>query len=173
MIIISSLSLAKTLNSLDSVGIAGFSFDFGALDGKQAHVATAFNNFGTRAKNRMISPLMLLLAPTLPVLLKLPFGRTRVIQELKKDLTAIGTDLLDRVRREKEMGSALTAEKSIIGLLSKFGSQFEEAFNLSISQGRERRLGVAYDIRGDYSTDEHTLACRIYHYIDQSNMGTY
>lgn len=105
-------------NSLDSVGIAGFSFDFGALDGKEALVATAIDNFGKRSGNgTTVSPWMFLLAPVLPILLELPTARTRIVRELKQELSTIGTDLLNRVRKEMEMGNS--DDNSIIGLLSE------------------------------------------------------
>lgn len=106
-------------DSLDSVGIAGFSFDFGALDGKEALVAKAIDNFGKRTQNGLVvSPLMFLLAPVLPIILKLPIGRMRMGQDLRKELSAIGNDLLQKVRQENAMG--VSSDNSIIGLLSEF-----------------------------------------------------
>ncbi|KAH7921980.1 cytochrome P450 [Leucogyrophana mollusca] len=105
--------------SLDTIGIAGFSHDFGSLDGKHADVAEVFDSFSS-AKPSPLFGVILLLAPVFPWLVKLPNPRTRLVQKLNASMGAISNQLLARTRKEKEEGVIGThEEKSIIGLLIK------------------------------------------------------
>lgn len=64
-----------------------------------------------------------LLAPVLPILLRLPNKRKTLIKELRAAMGGIANELLERTRREKSLGysgNESGAEKSIIGLLSRF-----------------------------------------------------
>lgn len=73
-------------------------------------------SFGKNANNKpFISPLMFLVAPFMPILLKLPLGRIKLMQNLKADLATTGYELLERMRREKAMGNE--TDRSVIGLL--------------------------------------------------------
>lgn len=103
--------------SLDSVGIAGFSHDFGALQGKRSAVADLFDNLGT-LKPSPLTPFILMIAPVLPFLMKLPTKRGKLIKGLNVSMGAISDELLERTRREG-VAEDKYEEKSIIGLLSK------------------------------------------------------
>ncbi|KAH7923529.1 cytochrome P450 [Leucogyrophana mollusca] len=105
--------------SLDTIGIAGFSHDFGSLDGKHADVTEVFDSFSS-AKPSPLFAVFLLLAPVLPWLVKLPNPRTQLVRKLNASMGAISNQLLARTRKEKEEGvTEIHEEKSIIGLLIK------------------------------------------------------
>ena len=104
---------------MDTIGIAGFSHDFGTLDGKHSTVAQVFsalgNNPGTSAFNRILT----LLAQVFPIIVKIPTKRRVLTNKLNTAMSEISSDLLIRSRREKDMGVSDTeAGKSIMGLLS-------------------------------------------------------
>ncbi|KAJ7599667.1 cytochrome P450 [Mycena floridula] len=109
--------------ALDSIGLGGFSHDFGTLDGKQPLIATAMDGFGRSAKNAPpVTPLTVIGGNLLPILLSLPFGRSKLIARLKESLTAVGTDLVERVRKEQSMEGKHSSDKSVIGTLIKSSS---------------------------------------------------
>ncbi|KAG2151472.1 cytochrome P450 [Suillus clintonianus] len=110
--------------ALDTIGIAGFSHDFGSLDGKHASVTEVFDTFGNNppsAANQAIS----LLASAFPIITKIPSKRTKLIKKLNVTMGEISKDLLIRSRQEKDV-SERDEEKSIIGLLIKSESQGAE-----------------------------------------------
>ncbi|KAH7906851.1 cytochrome P450, partial [Hygrophoropsis aurantiaca] len=104
---------------LDTIGISGFSHDFGALDGKRSTVADVFASFA----NVKPSPLALaffLLGPIFPSLIKLPTARIRLTRKLSESMAQISKVLLARTRQEKEGNlNGGQEDKSIIGLLIK------------------------------------------------------
>ncbi|KAJ7600586.1 cytochrome P450, partial [Mycena floridula] len=64
--------------ALDSVGIGGFSHDFGTLDGKESLIASALESFGKKSGDApLVSQLMFVFAPVIPLLLELPIGQTK------------------------------------------------------------------------------------------------
>ncbi|KAF8838204.1 cytochrome P450 [Paxillus ammoniavirescens] len=109
--------------SLDTVGIAGFSHDFGSLDGKTTPVTDVFNSFGA-SQESALAAFLFLLSWTFPVLTKPPTSRTKLVQKLNQEMGEISNVLLTRTREEREarvMGDK--EEKSIIGLLIKSESE--------------------------------------------------
>ncbi|KAJ7600568.1 cytochrome P450 [Mycena floridula] len=107
--------------ALDSVGIGGFSHDFGTLDGKESLIASALESFGKKAGDApLVGQFMFVFAPVIPLLLKLPIGQTKKVRELKDNLSLVGQDLLQRMKREKSLDSSnYDTEKSVIGVLLK------------------------------------------------------
>ncbi|KAF4574399.1 hypothetical protein EYR40_005882 [Pleurotus pulmonarius] len=101
--------------ALDSIGIAGFSHNFGQLDGKDSDVAVAFNSLGGDDRN-IFTAFIFLLSPYFPFLATLPTKRNRVMRKLRQSLSNISDELLERTRKESQGG---VEEKSIIGLLIK------------------------------------------------------
>ncbi|OJA09904.1 hypothetical protein AZE42_06198 [Rhizopogon vesiculosus] len=102
--------------SLDGVGIAVLSHDFGALDGKDtdvAHVLNAFNSSVTDTAN------MVVLAQRFPSILKLPLPRVQFSQKLNLIVGNICHEMLARTRKEKETGGTEQGDKSCLGLLLK------------------------------------------------------
>ncbi|KAH7927044.1 cytochrome P450 [Leucogyrophana mollusca] len=117
--------------SLDTIGIAGFSHDFGSLDGKHASVTEVFDSFST-AKPSPLTSLVFIIGPVFPWLIKLPTLRKRMIARLNKSMGEISEVLLSRTRQEKEANANETKEeKSIIGLLIKAE---DEGAELHLSQ---------------------------------------
>ncbi|KAI1792527.1 cytochrome P450 [Ganoderma leucocontextum] len=104
---------------LDSIGIAGFSHDFGALDGKYSAVAEVFDAMG-HVKPGIITAMALFFGNIFPFLWRLPTETRRLQLKLNQCMEEIAVPLLESTRREmKGLGEAGKEEKSIIGLLIK------------------------------------------------------
>ncbi|KAF7331491.1 Cytochrome P450 [Mycena kentingensis (nom. inval.)] len=105
--------------ALDSVGIAGFSHDFGYLDGQSSPVTRAFEALQVLEVG-IASELVFILSAAFPLLLSLPTERMRQFWELRRSLNVIAERLLENTRKEKEgnVAEELT-DKSVIGLLLK------------------------------------------------------
>ncbi|KAJ6562392.1 cytochrome P450 [Mycena capillaripes] len=104
---------------LDSIGIAGFSHDFRSLDGEYSAVAAAFDALNFEGQG-IFSNLVFLLGTQLPFLAKLPSKRNRIQNNLRRSMTAIADELLEKTRREKKNHvSDETSDRSVIGLLLK------------------------------------------------------
>ncbi|KAG1849944.1 cytochrome P450 [Suillus subalutaceus] len=113
--------------SLDSIGIAGFSHDFGSLDGKRASVTEVFDTFGNNQKASAVNHVLLLLASAFPIITKIPNKRRNLVKKLGVVMEEISNDLLIRSRREKDVNmSGKDEEKSIIGSLIKSEGQDAE-----------------------------------------------
>ncbi|KAG2066952.1 cytochrome P450 [Suillus decipiens] len=114
--------------SLDTVGIAGFSHDFGSLDGKRSSVTEVFDSSGNN--NQQVSAankILFLLASAFPIIIKIPSKRTNLTEKLSVTMGEISNELLIRSRREKNVDmSGRDEEKSVIGLLVKSESQNTE-----------------------------------------------
>ncbi|KAG2096081.1 cytochrome P450 [Suillus discolor] len=106
--------------SLDTVGIAGFSHDFGSLDGKRVSVAEAFNTFGSNQPSA-VHKAFILLASVFPIILKMiPNKRQNLFKKLGITMEQISNELLIRSRREKDASMSQGGEEnSLIGLLSQ------------------------------------------------------
>ena len=101
--------------SLDSIGIAGFGHDFGALHGKRSTVEEVFDSFGTAPPMSMI---ILLLGQVIPILQKLPSTRVDMMKKLQDIMGEVSEQLLERSRKEKASGGGATdTSRSIIGSL--------------------------------------------------------
>ncbi|KAF9256569.1 cytochrome P450 [Marasmius fiardii PR-910] len=97
--------------ALDSIGIAGFSHDFGSLDGKPSGVVEAFESLGTAPPTRS-GRILFLLSFVFPWLFYVPTERTTKLLELRKSMNEIANEMLSKSRRVGE-------DNSIIGLLIK------------------------------------------------------
>ncbi|KAI9059020.1 cytochrome P450 [Trametes sanguinea] len=116
-----TIDVQKWMNhvSLDSIGIAGFSHDFGSLEGKYSSVADVFDKMGF-IKPNIISAFTIIFGNFFPILWKIPTPMRRLQQQLNKAMEEIATVLLENTRREmKGLGEKGHEEKSIIGLLIK------------------------------------------------------
>ncbi|KAG2127108.1 cytochrome P450 [Suillus clintonianus] len=102
--------------SLDSVGIAVLSHDFGALDGNDSDVAHVLNAFGSSPN---ASHNLVILAQNFPSILKLPWPRTQFAKKLSLIVGKICHEMLSRTRKENETGGAEQGDKSCLGLLLK------------------------------------------------------
>ncbi|KAG1842981.1 cytochrome P450 [Suillus subalutaceus] len=113
--------------SLDTIGIAGFSHDFGSLDGKRASVTKVFDTFGNNQQASTVNKVLRLLASPFPIITKMPTKRSNLMKKLSETMEEISNDLLVRSRREKDVNmSERDEEKSIIGLLIKSEGQDAE-----------------------------------------------
>ncbi|KAG9309800.1 cytochrome P450 [Chiua virens] len=109
--------------SLDTIGIAGFSHEFGALDGKRASVTEVFDMF-SGGGGSTVNLLLILLANALPWLVKIPTSHSKLVQRLNDTMGEISDELLSKSRKEKEAGTlGEREEKSILGLLIKAETQ--------------------------------------------------
>ncbi|KAF9237033.1 cytochrome P450 [Melanogaster broomeanus] len=116
--------------SLDIIGLAGFSHDFGSLDGKPALVTEVLDSFGASPSSALRVTLFLL-AEKFPILLKMPTAHIQSVIRLNHAMEEITNALLDRTRKEIEAG--VTGDKedqSIIGRLIK-GTSADSEYHLS------------------------------------------
>ncbi|KAG2096080.1 cytochrome P450 [Suillus discolor] len=112
--------------SLDTVGIAGFSHDFGSLDGKRVSVAEAFDTLGSNQPSA-VDTAVFLLASVFPIILKIPNKRQNLFKKLGITMEQISNELLIRSRREKDADMSQGGEEnSLIGLLIKSEGQDAE-----------------------------------------------
>ncbi|KAG1803010.1 cytochrome P450 [Suillus variegatus] len=102
--------------SLDSVGIAVLSHDFGALDGNDSDVGHILNAFGSSTS---FSSNLLILAQNFPFILKLPLPVIRFSLKFRLIIGKICHETLSRTRKENETGGAEQRDKSCLGLLSE------------------------------------------------------
>ena len=112
--------------SLDSIGLAAFGHDFGALHGEHGTVEEAFDMFGS-APPRIFDVIIGLLGPTFPFLLSLPTHRQRVIEKLNNALQGIAERLLDATRKEAQLDVIGDSSRSIIGTLSELACYLSRA----------------------------------------------
>ncbi|KAI6107178.1 cytochrome P450 [Pisolithus croceorrhizus] len=105
--------------SLDTIGLAGFSHDFGALDGKPASITRVFDTFGSSNRSA-INVGLFLLSQAFPLFSYVPTSRSKLFRDMQRTMQGISTELLARTRKEKEEGVLNGKEdKSIIGVLVK------------------------------------------------------
>ncbi|KAG2125473.1 cytochrome P450 [Suillus clintonianus] len=113
--------------SLDTIGIAGFSHDFGSLGGNRASVTEVFDTFGSNSRPSAVNQAFDLLATTFAIFTKFPTKRMKLFKKLGVTMGDISNDLLIRSRQEKDANMIeRDNEKSIIGLLLKSESQDTE-----------------------------------------------
>ncbi|KZT00685.1 cytochrome P450 [Laetiporus sulphureus 93-53] len=101
--------------SLDTLGIAGFTHDFGTLKGKHSSIAECFDALtGARTDFDL---LMAMVGLAFPTIVRVPSPLLRLFKKLDATIEEIATRLLDSSRKEKVGGAA--EDKSIVGLLLK------------------------------------------------------
>ncbi|KAF5339499.1 hypothetical protein D9758_016372 [Tetrapyrgos nigripes] len=115
--------------SLDSIGIAGFSHDFDSLSGQVSTVSDLFDTFaGLKPPpetflSRIFAPIGLilwLLGTIFPPILHVPTKESKMWQRIRSDTFEIAEILLEKTRKEKELGLVdKEGDKSVIGLLIK------------------------------------------------------
>ncbi|KAJ7683541.1 cytochrome P450 [Mycena rosella] len=111
--------VAAFVSRLDSIGIAGFSHDFRTLDGEYSAVAAAFDSLSFDGTG-LLSGLVLILGIQFPFLAHLPTARNRIMGNLRKTMSVIADELLEKTRREKKSHvTDETADRSVIGLILK------------------------------------------------------
>ncbi len=103
--------------SFDTIGTAGFGHEFGSLEGRQSDVKDMFELFGV-SPPQGLSLVLPLLAPVLPLLRMIPTGRKRLDKRLNDAMVAISAVLLQRSRKEKEIGETGTG-RTMMGTLGE------------------------------------------------------
>lgn len=105
--------------SLDTIGIAGFGHDFGALRGEHGLVEEALESFGTVPPRGPMNTILQLIGPLFPALLNIPTKRQVYIKNLHSTMQGIAEGLLDKTRKDAEAASFSVSSRSIIGALGK------------------------------------------------------
>jgi len=104
--------------SLDSIGLAGFSHDFGAIYGKKSAVTETFDAFSTTPPTKFFRFMFVVLGLVFPWFVNLPTARTQMSKKLNDAMAEIAEALLKRTRREKEQGgNEGEKDRSVIGAL--------------------------------------------------------
>jgi len=115
----------EALRSLDSIGLAGFSYDFGTLAHRPSKVADIFEAMG-KLKMTVFGLATFLLAPSFPLVLNLPTERNALSAEFKVAAGRICDTLMKRDAVDGERGEMKPLmdkdDKSILGLLGKVPS---------------------------------------------------
>jgi hypothetical protein len=104
---------------LDSIGIAGFSHDFGALRGKGSAIADVFNSFGL-LKFTFFQLLVFGLGGVFPILAYIPSPRRLLEKKFSLTAEGISRELLEKTRKEKEGTVEGKGDYSVMGRLSMF-----------------------------------------------------
>ncbi|KAI6030993.1 cytochrome P450 [Pisolithus marmoratus] len=90
--------------SLDTIGMAGFSHEFGSLDGKPATIQKVFSAFDTSAKQSFIDVAVVLFAEVFPVFSYIPVSCVQSLTDMQETLSGVAKKLLARMEKEKEEG---------------------------------------------------------------------
>ncbi|KZT22679.1 cytochrome P450 [Neolentinus lepideus HHB14362 ss-1] len=99
--------------SLDSIGIAGFSHDFGALRGNHLAIAEIIESFST-VRPSIFAMICFLLEPIFPVLRKIPNARSELTRRLNDSVTEISQEMLARTQKANGGDNAKHQDNSII-----------------------------------------------------------
>ncbi|KAI6037481.1 cytochrome P450 [Pisolithus marmoratus] len=113
------LDVQKWMNfvSLDSFGIAGFSYDFGSLDGKPNAMISVLDTLGAPSSQNVWDNSVFLLALVFPIVLNVPTSRGKILAKLRARLSEICDVIIDEAVKEKERAS--DDKTSTINLLLK------------------------------------------------------
>ncbi|KAJ2912253.1 hypothetical protein MD484_g8164, partial [Candolleomyces efflorescens] len=165
--------------SLDDIGIAGFGYDFGALDGKNSDVVKIFHAFERPETSSWVSRILFLLGPVLPVLQRLPAKSNRMMRGIKTSMAVVADRLL--VQGGRGAGGNLGVEedksmdKSIMGLLIK-AEGASEGLTMSneevLAQVRYLIVSLTPRASADVVLDEYTVVRWLRNDLDQLN-GTH
>ncbi|KAI6037494.1 cytochrome P450 [Pisolithus marmoratus] len=109
------LDVQKWMNyvSLDSFGIAGFSYDFGSLDGKPNAMISVLDAIGASLPEGIFGTAVTLLSFLFPVLMNVPTQRNKIFDELFERMSEICDTLIDNAMKNTD------DQFSTIGLLLK------------------------------------------------------
>ncbi|KAI6044115.1 cytochrome P450 [Pisolithus marmoratus] len=106
--------------SLDTIGMAGFSHEFGSLDGKPATIQKVFSAFDTSAKQSFLDIAVVLFADVFPIFSYIPVSCVQSLVDMQETLSGVAKKLLEKMEKEKEEGVIDGKEdRSIIGVLIK------------------------------------------------------
>ncbi|KIK17295.1 hypothetical protein PISMIDRAFT_685414 [Pisolithus microcarpus 441] len=113
------LDVQKWMNyvSLDAFGIAGFSYDFGSLDGTPNPMISVLDAFAAPSFQSFWDKSVLFLSNFFPFVLNVPTSRGKMLDELHARMSEICEILIDNASKEQEQVS--NQRLSTIGLLLK------------------------------------------------------
>ncbi|KAF8701271.1 hypothetical protein AX14_000487 [Amanita brunnescens Koide BX004] len=123
------IDIQKWMNAitLDSIGIAGFNYDFKSIDGHDHPVNRVFHHFNDGDSNharRFID----VIGPIFPFMHLIPSRTTQLFGDLKKAAGTIALELIKNSEKEQD-GSGGTKDHSILGMLVK-GRTEDASFKL-------------------------------------------
>lgn len=111
--------------SLDTIGLAGFGHDFGALRGENGIVEEAFDKMSSEPP-KGLNAIIMLLAVVFPQLLRIPTKRQQLLSHLNKAIQKIAEGLLFRTRKDAEAGTYSKSSRSIMGALSTLSADSKD-----------------------------------------------
>lgn len=111
--------------SLDSIGIAGFSHDFGTLYGNHLTIAEIIDAFSI-VRPSFFAMICFLLEPIFPALRRVPTARGKLVQSLNESMADISHEMMERARKASD-GNAKPEDNSVIGLLMRAGDAASSA----------------------------------------------
>lgn len=97
---------------MDTIGIAGFSYNFGALDGTTSPVAKSMEEV-TNAKPGLADAFVFFLAPAIPILNYLPTNRQNCVLGMREACRNIAKHIMKEAEVEEK------SERSILALLGR------------------------------------------------------
>ena len=103
------------------MGIAGFSHDFGTIQGKHSIIAEVLDSF-SMIKMSSVETFKLVLGLAFPILIHIPTQRKNLFKKFRYKTEEISKGLVERNRKEKEGDVENKQDRSIIRLLSMFYS---------------------------------------------------
>jgi hypothetical protein len=103
-----TLGLGYVVYSFDTIGLAGFSHDFGTLAGKKSSIATALDTIGSKAS--FLDTATAMLSLIVPIFDLIPTRRGLILDELAGPMWGLGDNFLATTG---EVGT----DKSMMGLL--------------------------------------------------------
>ncbi|KAI6004500.1 cytochrome P450 [Pisolithus orientalis] len=111
------LDVEKWVNyvSLDSFGIAGFSYDFDSLAGKPNSMISVLDDFAAPSPHPLLDNAVFLLSIVFPIAMYVPTWRNKMLDKLRGRMSEICDKLVDNAIKEKE--GASNEQTSTIGLL--------------------------------------------------------
>jgi hypothetical protein len=136
---------------LDSLGIAGFSHDFGTLQGKYSVVAEVLDSFGA-LKLSFVDIFKMMFSPVFPILTTIPTPRFNLFKKFKLTSKQISRELLERTRNEKKGDVEDKKDHSVMGLLSTFDPSIQGHY------GRDADRTFASTVRASSDSSEHPMS---------------
>lgn len=120
-----------------------------------------FDTLGRQPSLSTLRNILFLLSQVIPIMVKIPTERTKLIRKLNATMGTISSDLLTRSRREKDVkASEIEEGKSIMGLLSTIAKTITESLLIDTvmtvkaeDQDRELHLSgeeIMAQVRGCY-----------------------
>jgi hypothetical protein len=104
---------------LDSLGIAGFSHDFGTLLGKHSKIAEVIESFGM-LKQTGFQLILLMLSTPFPFLARTPSPENILWKKFRSKADEISMELLERTKQEQNGNVQSKRDNSVIELLSTY-----------------------------------------------------